>query len=506
MEIAAGENVAFLEHLLSDKESVHKSAEKVTALFRDILFDEAADALDAKRAARLLMQVDVRNIGDIFGERWNKCSPERQELIVSELLSFPNEKGVTRQAAVAEKLGNSDVATATRIVFHILAGGKPEAPESELSAISKEKEKILRSRFFPSTNKGTQWIKFDSADERVLRRLLSFFVTVAAESKELGQGSTIGFTLQFCRWAHKNLWRAKFEKETESQIGGSINKVVSRLPKSVQDELGRQSGSLASGNRSSDESPTPLPSKPKDGSSDPIPSQGEEAAAQPTASAKDVESAEQKPERSSGDVTVGVPFESKSGNKPKKSSASQNPPFENAEELLRFKQASLAQTSLEIQILQDLLSEQETLSQSNARLKQLFSDAEDEADKHASTAKTQKEKIDTLVSQVNSLEAEQSKLNNSLSSLRSELSQTMKALQEKTHELQKEREEFAQSSESEAKLQIESFKGTLRQKLGPIFANKNKTNEDPASEQLAEFLRKWSRHVETTLKDAGIDI
>lgn len=504
MEITTGENVAFLEHLLSDKESAHKSAEKVTALFRDLMFDEAADVGDAKRAARLLMLAEVRIISEVFGKRWNGCSPERRELIISELLSFPNEKGVTRQAAVAEKLGNSDVAAATRIVFHILTNGKPNADEGELSPVSKDKEKLIRSRLFPGTNKSVQWINFDSVDERILRKLLSFFVALAVESKELGQGSNIGFTLKFCQWALANLARASFDEETERQIRAKIDEVVGRLPKSVREELSRQSESSAK--LHSDDLPTRQPSEAMDNSSDPIPSKSAETSAPPVSPVEDIESVKLPSKQATVGVTAGVPAENKLGNEPKKSSASQNSPSENAEELILSKQASLVQTSLEIQILRDLLSEQQALNQSNAKLKQLLSDAEDAADKHAATAKAQKEKIETLVSQVNRLELEQNKLNSSLSTLRSELSLTKKELQGTTRELQEEREEYARSTETETKLAIESFKGTLKQKLSPIFANKASTNDAPVDEQLAEFLRKWSRHVETALKDAGIDI
>lgn len=492
----SAENLEFLELLLTDKNDKTREYDKAKKHIQELITSESNDEKKFKTLVGLILKGDIQIVKGFFEQEWQNLSPENKELTVNELLVLPAEKGTTRQATAAHSIAAKDGDTAARIIFHIIASSKQGLFNYDYSLISNEKRDVLRSRFFPQNG---AWHAITSPDEQVLRALILFFSELVEEVKDFGKQTKakpgIKLEIDFVDWLSSSMNKLNFDNETSDKLERRLNRMINRLPKPLQDQFKQK--------KETQDKPAQIQSSDFAPGAQKTVSDTSQQIARPIAKQpleNNVSSQENKPDGSASKKEESKELENSHKKNPEKSSGLSTP-----EQLLKEKQTALAQLSGEIEVLSKLIAERDSLLSKQKDLQKRLDSAYDETEKSEEKLKKLRENFDEIESVLTQMTGERDKAVKLNKELSEELSSVKKELEHKNKSLESERSEFAQSSKQEVEFEIENFKGSLRQKLRPIFENKRQTDSDPNHEKLAEFLRRWFDQIEEVLKKSGIN-
>lgn len=496
------ENLAFLELLLTDKKDKVKEYDKAKKYIQELISSESGDSKKFKSFIKLLLKGEISIVKGFFEQEWQNLSPENRDLAINELLALTVEKGMTRQATVAQSIAIQNSDTAAKIIFHILVGSKQNSSDYDFSLFSQDKKDALRIRFFPQN--GT-WIPLKSENNQVFRTLILFFSELAEEVKDFGKQSKakpgIRLEIEFAAWMIDSLEKLDFDNESLSKIELRLNRIINCFPEPIREQLKQKSKSLDKSvdTKVSELLPFDVPSTTEISQAQ-TGDASEKTPVQKGSLLKTNESQTNEPQ--SIELKKTEPKQPEIIHKKDSQKISDLPA---PEQLLKEKQNALSQLSLEIEVLSKLIIERDSLLTKQKNLQNRLDSAYDETEKHENKLKDLRRNFDETEATLNKVTNERDKAISSQKQLSEELSEARKQLDQATKSLESERAEFAQSSKQEVGFEIESFKGDLKQKLRSIFENKRQTDHLPNNEKLAEFLRDQFTEIESVLKKSGIN-
>jgi hypothetical protein len=472
-----------LEYLLTDKEGKAKSFEEVEGLLSEFFSRENISPENQKSAIAVLFEAEPKILADFFEKHWEKVPDQVKDKILQELYSLTAEKGALRQAIAAQSFAEIDRENSSRLVFHIINNGEKSVKDDTLPQLPKYKEDILNRHFFSDDNR---WIPFATSDEDTLRGLLLHFVATASITKNFGREKSVGFALNFVRWALSNLRKVSLKSETAHLIEETLSQIINRLPENAQKELRE----LRDANETAVQEKTV-----SDGSQKKEENNFKKKIPENNQSKEQVINDKSLKPGSSENVKKADP---RAKNKISKSIAI------GPEQLLEQKQEARMRLDEEIEVLTKLISERDQLREKSIELKERLDRAYDQADKDENRIESLKGKVTKLETALTESEANRSTALEIKENLSRELTVVREKLESQSSALKAEREEFSESSQRDIENEMKYLKGKLQQKLRPIFETKRGTDELPNSEKLAEFLRGWFKQIEDVLNNQDI--
>lgn len=493
----------YLEHLLTDKKEKVRDYSKIKKYYDELLTNDQDNSYAFKTFISLLFKGDIKVVEGFFEQEWKVLSSENKAVAIEELLFLPAEKGTVRQAAVAQKIVTNDSEIASKIIYHILGGEKHKPNENGFSGISKDKKDALKSRFFPE--KGS-WNHLKSSDEDTLRVLILFFSELADGIEEFGKGPYIGLSLHFAKWIINSAVQVNFDTDSISKIESRLNKIIKRLPQVAQDELSQlKSKTLGNdGNKTHSENNKEVSIVENTSTNEPQELKNQDSTESALIRDKII-SDKPKTEQQTPPVKASeapVVKASESNNKKNSEAASA---FQTPEQLLKEKQEVFNRLAKEIEVLTKLIAERDALLTKQKELLKRLDSAYDEVENREEQLKKLRKNYDEIEATLTQTINERDRAIASKNQLSEELAGLKKELEQKTTSLESERSEYAKSSKDEVEFEIENFKGSLKQKLRPIFENKRQTDKLPNDEKLAEFLREWFSEIENILNKSGVN-
>jgi hypothetical protein len=493
--VARGEQPVDEEHYLYTQQRLTQKPDKVKS-YKEIQkqFHQVIALDDPEKFAKyvdLLLKGEPRIIEGFFDTEWTRLSQLQKESTVETLLNLRSDKGaVLRQISSAHRIAPANADLAAKLVLHVIAGN--HSPQNLASAISKEKREALRTRFLTQE---FGWRNLEASDPDELRRLVFLFCSLVEDLDRFGKGSTQGVALNFSKWLASCKSKLPNDPPTSNRIDGVLEAILGRSEPPLTAELESLLQPLTIDNNTdrhstSTEAPkSPLENnRPMSGVSEEITKDSGEALRVSHTSC----GPERRDDNRASRKEKVVPTTWVSSISP--------------EQLLERKKQAFREAEIEIGIIERLISERDSYSERSSTLRNELGNANDELDKtneHLANLKSSHQEAEKMLAK--SIE-ERKHAVASAEILRRELADVKASFEEASRLLEAERAEFAKSSVDRVHYELEGFRGSLRQKLKPIFENKRQTDGYEPSDELVEFLRGYISEIEEVLRRAGVSV